>query len=88
MRKLKEEEKMKAIHVFLTPEQVAEIDRISVKRKMGKGETLRMLLGVGIDCHKDLESIGVIPIMDYVHFMKKKMKDIKKDSDVKQLSLI
>lgn len=65
-----------------------EIERISKKRKIPKTQVYRMLLDVGIQCHSDLEKVGLIPAMDFCHYIKTAVKEKISHSGKRQLSLI
>lgn len=71
------------VHVRVTPSLKAEIVRIATKRKMKESEVARMLLDVGLECHKDLERLGLIGVMDLVYFVKESIKEKAKGKQLK-----
>lgn len=75
-------------NLYLTAEQKTEIERISVKRDISQQKVIRMMLDLGIDCHKDMERVGIISAVDFAYFVKKALKERLADKGNKQLSLI
>jgi metal-responsive CopG/Arc/MetJ family transcriptional regulator len=68
-------EKLKKISVNLSEEIVLEIDRICVKRKMTQTQVIRMMMDLGVDCHKDLEKLGLIGIVDFAYYVRESIKE-------------
>lgn len=62
---------------------IAEIERIAEKRGMTKSETIKMLLDIGASCHKDMEAIGVIGVVDAVYYLKEAIKEKAKGKQLK-----
>lgn len=79
------EELTRQVHVRVTPTIKEEIERIAVKRKMSEAQVARMLLEVGAECHKDMERIGLIGVVDLLYYVKQSIKEKAKG---KQLKLI
>lgn len=55
-----------------------EVDRIASKRNMTRAQAARTLLELGLECHKDLESVGVVRFVDMIYELKtalRKMDD-------------
>ena len=77
----------KTITIQIEEETWEEITRISKKRKISKASLYRMMIELGVDCHKDLERVGIVPVIDFVHFVKKSVKE-KSSSPGQQLNLI
>lgn len=75
--------------LLILPESMKDqLDRISKKRRMSRLEVIRMMLELGIDCHKDLEKLGIVPVMDFFHFTRKSIKEKGEEfSKGKQLNL-
>ena len=48
----------------VTPEMMAEIERIAERRGMTRSDVVRMCLDVGLMMHRDLERVGLIQTMD------------------------
>jgi hypothetical protein len=51
-----------------------EVDRIAIKRSIPQAQVLRMLLEVGVECHKDMERVGLVGVVDYAYFVKESIK--------------
>lgn len=66
---------LRAISSRLPIEDYEQVKRIATKRKMSEAEVIRMLIGVGIECHKDMENIGLIGVVDLVYYVKESMKN-------------
>jgi len=66
-------EDMQGITIRLSRSEFAEAQRISAKRNISLNQTLRMLVGVGIECHKDMEKIGLIGVIDMAYYVKQAM---------------
>ncbi len=76
------------ISLRIKESQKEEIERISIKRDMLQQEVMRMMLELGIDCHKDMEKVGIISAVDFGYFVKSCLKDKLKKSGSKQLLLV
>jgi len=70
-------EEYQAITVRLLKSDFAEVERIAEKRNMSLNQVLRMLVGVGAECHKDMESVGLIGVVDFLYYVKQSMKKSK-----------
>ena len=79
-----ETEEIKAVTVRIPVRDYLELERIGKRRKMNQAQVLRMIVNVGIECHKDMENLGLIGVVDLVYFMK---EAIKMKSAGKQLVL-
>jgi len=77
------EEDKKLVSIRVPVSVAAEIDRIAKKRKMSLSQVGRMLLEIGAECHKDMESIGVIGVVDAVYFLKEAIKEKSKGKQLK-----
>ena len=78
----------KNVTIVIPEEIIEEIDRISKKRKMKKAAIYRMMLEVGIDCHKDMEKLGIIAAVDFAHYVKTSVSKRLKSQGPKQMSLL
>jgi len=76
------------LNMYVTAEFKAEIERISEKRDMSQQKVMRMLMEVGLDCHKDLERLGIIGTMDFAYYVKEAVKAKLATSGKKQMNLI
>ena len=63
-----------SVMLYLTPEQKAEVERIALKRDMSQQKTIRMMLDLGIDCHKDMEKIGVVAAVDFAYYVREAVR--------------
>lgn len=80
--------KMKLISLMVDEKQWEEIHRISRRRGRTKSDTVRMMVDLGIDCHRDLEKVGLIPLVDFAYYVKLTVKErIKENSQGKQLNI-
>ncbi len=71
---MKEKEELQGISARIPHTDWLEVNRIADKRKMSQAQVVRMLVGVGIECHKDMESLGLIGVVDFVYYVKEAMK--------------
>ncbi len=78
-------EELRGVSARLSPADFAEIDRISKKRNMSQAKVIRMLIGVGIEAHKDMEKLGIIGIVDLAYYVKEAIRT--KASTGRQLTL-
>jgi len=76
------------ISLSLTSEQKEEIERISKKRDIAQQQVIRMMIDLGIDCHKDLEKVGIIKAIDFSYYVKQALKKKISGEGATQLSLI
>ena len=67
-------EDLHAISARIPDGDFLEVERIANKRKMSQAQVIRMLVGVGIECHKDMEALGLIGVVDLVYYVKEAMK--------------
>lgn len=67
---------------------VNEIERISVKRGIPTSQVARMCLDLGVECHKDMEKVGLIGVVDFAYYVSKALKDNLSSIKGKQLSLL
>ena len=74
MKKKEEEKWMHAISARIPIADHDEIVRISEKRKLTHAQVIRMIVGVGLECHRDMESLGLIGVVDFVYYVKEAMK--------------
>lgn len=72
---MKEKEELHAISARILESDFQEIDRIATRRKMSQAHVIRMLVGVGIECHNDMEKLGLIGVVDFVYFVKEALKN-------------
>lgn len=77
-------EEIRAITARIPAQDYAELERIAAKRDINLTQAIRMLLGVGIECHKDMEKLGLIGVVDFVYYVK---EAVKSKSTGKQLKL-
>lgn len=61
-----------------------EADRIADKRKMSRADVIRMCIEIGVECHKDMELLGLIGAVDLMYYVR---QSIKKAASGKQLPL-
>lgn len=80
-------ERKKSLTFTVEQEILDEISRISKKRKMSKAAVYRMILDIGIDCHKDMERVGIIQMVDFGYFVKSAVKEKLKKGTGRQLHL-
>ena len=71
---MKDKEEIHAISTRIHHADWLEVNRIAAKRKMSQAHVIRMLVGVGVECHKDMEALGLIGVVDLVYFVKEAMK--------------
>lgn len=74
--------------IGLTNEQKFEIERISEKRDISQQKVMRMMLDLGIDCHKDMEKLGIISAVDFTYFVKEALKERMAKAGKRQLHLV
>ena len=68
------------------PEEMIEaVADIAKKRGIKKSQAYRMLLDLGIDCHRDLEKVGLIKTVDFIGYVK---KAVREKVESRQLKLI
>ena len=65
-----------------------EIERIAKKRGLTSPQVIRMCLELGVDCHKDMEKLGLIGVVDFSYYVKKVLNDNLGSIKGKQLSLL
>jgi len=85
---MKNPNKEKAITFTVPPEMIEEVTRIAKKRKMPKAQVYKMMIDLGISCHRDMERAGLIAAVDFVYYVKKSVKERISTHGKKQLSLI
>ena len=76
------------VRLGLTEYQKSEIERIAKVRDMSQQKVMRMLIDVGLDCHQEMEKLGVIAAVNFSHYVKESVKKRLTQSGKKQLSLI
>jgi len=81
---MKEKEELQNISARVPHSDWMEVNRIAEKRKMSQSQVLRMLVGVGLECHRDMERLGLIGIVDMAYYVK---EAIRGQSAGKQLVL-
>ena len=69
-----ESRNMKAVTILLTDEIISEVARIAKKRDMPKANVYRMMLELGIEMHKDMESVGIVAAVDFAYYCKEALK--------------
>ena len=74
MSNAEDKKAMKAVNMMLTHEIISEVERIAKKRNMSKAMVYRMMLEIGIDMHKDMESVGIIAAVDFAYYCKEALK--------------
>ena len=77
-------EETRVLSIRIPVRILKEADRIAEKRKLSQAEVLRICLDVGVECHKDMESLGLIGVVDFLYYIR---ESIKKSAKGKQLSL-
>ena len=65
-----------------------EIERIAKKRDMNNSQVIRMMLDIGLSCHRDMEKVGIIAAVDFAYFVRKSVKEKVAGTGARQLSLI
>lgn len=80
---MKEKEELQNISARVSRSDWLEVNRIAEKRKMSQSQVLRMLVGVGLECHKDMESLGLIGVIDMVYYVKEAIKGQSKGRQLK-----
>jgi hypothetical protein len=78
-------EETKAVYIRIPISLVEESERIAKKRNMKSAEVMRMCLDIGLQAHKDMESIGIIGVVDLAYYVKEAIKT--KVSTGRQLTL-
>lgn len=74
---------------FVIPYEVEdEITRIAERRKISKAQVYRMMLDAGVQCHKDMEKVGLIQAVDFIYYVKKAVRDKLASNGSKQMSLL
>lgn len=76
------------VNLGLTAEQKSEIERIAIKRDMSQQKVLRMMVDVGLECHKDMEKIGLIRAVDFAYYVKKALNERMAQNGSRQLEII
>ena len=74
MSNAEDKKAMKAVNMMLTHEIISEVERIAKKRNMPKANVYRMMLELGIDMHKDMESVGIVAAVDFAYYCKEALK--------------
>lgn len=74
MKKEEEEKYMHSISARIPIADHDDIVRIATKRNMTHAQVIRMIVGVGLECHRDMESLGLIGVVDFVYYVKEAMK--------------
>lgn len=64
-----------------------EIEKIAERRKLTSAQVVRMCLDLGVECHKDMEKLGIIEIVDFTYYATKALKEQFSALQGKQLSL-
>lgn len=67
-------EDLHTISARITGTDFTEVNRIATKRKMSQAQVIRMLVGVGLECHRDMENLGLIGVVDFLYYVKEAMK--------------
>jgi metal-responsive CopG/Arc/MetJ family transcriptional regulator len=67
---------------------IDEIERIAKKRNLATSQVVRMCLDLGVECHKDMEKVGLIGVVDFAYYVSKALKDNLSSIKGKQLSLL
>lgn len=83
MKKEEDEKWMHSISARIPLADHEEIVRIAKKRGLTHAQVIRMLIGVGVDCYKDMDSIGLIGVVDFVHYVKEAVKSQGKGRQLK-----
>lgn len=83
MKKEEDEKWMHSISARIPLADHDEIVRIANKRGLTHAQVIRMLIGVGVDCYKDMDSIGLIGVVDFVHYVKEAVKNQGKGRQLK-----
>ena len=68
----------KDIHVVslrISGEMMEKVKKISKKRRMKQSDVYRMCLGLGLDCHADMEKLGVVGVVDLFYFAREALKE-------------
>jgi hypothetical protein len=65
-----------------------EIERIAKKRGLSSADVIRMCLDLGVECHKDMEKLGLIGVVDFTYYVTKALRDNLASIKGKQLSLL
>lgn len=74
--------------IGLMAEQKSEIERISLKRNMSQQQVMRMMIDLGIECHKDMEKLGLVAAVDFAYYVRQALRQKLDTVGKKQLSLI
>lgn len=85
----KEEDKLGAhVKLGLTSVQKKEIERIAKSRDLSQQKVMRMLIDVGLDCHQEMEKLGVIAAVNFGYYVKESVKRRLSQGGNKQLRII
>ena len=76
------EQDITVVSVRLPKETMENIHRIMKKRKMKQADVFRMCLGLGLDCHKDMEKLGIVGVVDLVYFLREALKEKAADRNL------
>lgn len=71
-----QKEEVHAITARILKSDYEQVMRISNKRKMSEAQVIRMLIEVGVECHKDMENLGLIGIIDISYYVKEAIKNL------------
>ena len=85
---MKREQDSKTMTVRVPLILTSEIERIAKKRKITSAHVIRMCLELGVDCHKDMEKLGLIGVVDFTYYVTKALRDNLASIKGKQLSLL
>jgi len=85
---IKTENKLETtVALGLTTEMKSEIVRISQKRDISQQKVIRMMIDLGLDCHRDMEKVGLIAAVDFTYYVKQALKKRIEEGGKKQLAL-
>lgn len=76
------------IRLGVTADQKSEVERIALKRDMSQQKVLRMMIDVGLECHRDMEKLGIIRAVDFAYYVKKALNERMSQNGKRQLEII
>ena len=74
MIKENHKEDLHAVSARIPRSDYDQVRRIAKNRRMFEAQVIRMLIGVGVECHKDMENLGLIGVVDLVYYVKESIK--------------
>jgi metal-responsive CopG/Arc/MetJ family transcriptional regulator len=67
-------EETRPISIRIPVRLLEEAEIISQKRRISQADVIRQCLDVGIECHKEMEKLGLIGIVDLVYYARQSLR--------------